>query len=85
MKEKLQKINNKWVRLVAWILVAINTGSMILGYEILPFSNEELVTGISLVALYGVEAWNHWKNNSYSKPAQEADTYLESRKKKLNK
>lgn len=83
MKEALKKIDNKWVRLIAWILVAINTGAMILGYELLPFENEEIVNGISLVALYAVEAWNHWKNNSYTQPAKEADVYLDSRKKKL--
>lgn len=80
MKEKLKKINNKWVRLFAWILVGINTGAMILGYEISPFDNEQIVNGVSLIALYGVEIWNHWKNNSYTEDAKHADRVLESKK-----
>lgn len=83
MKETLQKVNNKWVRLIAWILVFVNTSGLILGYQLLPFDNEELVEIVSVVALFVVELWNHWKNNSYTKPAIEADAYLKARKEKL--
>lgn len=85
MKESLKKINNKYVRLFAWIVVAINTGALILDIELLPFDNEQIVKGISLIALYSVEAWNHWKNNSYTKSAKEADIYLAKQKEKKNK
>ena len=76
MKEQLKKIDNKWVRLIALIVVATNSSAMILGVDLLPYSNEEIVTGISLVAMYGVELWNHWKNNSYTDEAKQADSYL---------
>lgn len=83
MKEILKGIDNKWVRLTILVVVFANTAGMMLGYQILPFDNEQIAAGISIVALAASEIWNHWKNNSYTKPAQEADTYLKSRKEKL--
>ena len=76
MKEVLKKVDNKWVRLVILIVVFINTAGMILGYQLLPFENEEIATGISIVALALSEIWNHWKNNSYTDEAKEADIYM---------
>lgn len=83
MKEVLKKVDNKWVRLIILIVVFINTAGMMLGYQLLPFENEEIATGISIAALALSEIWNHWKNNSYTQPAKEADAYLKARKEKL--
>lgn len=80
MSYKEGKINNKWVRLIIFIIVAINSGAMILGYKIIPFENEEIVGGLSVVALVISEVWNHWKNNSYTTEAKEADDFLEDLK-----
>ncbi|MGN8648306.1 phage holin [Gracilibacillus sp. HCP3S3_G5_1] len=71
LKEKLSKINNKWVRLVAWILVSINSSALIMGYELLPFDNEQIVSGVSIVFMFAIEAWNHWKDNDWSEKAKE--------------
>src|SRR5690606_6216180 len=76
MKEVLKKVDNKWVRLIILIVVFINTAGMMLGYQLLPFENEEIATGISIAALAISEIWNHWKNNSYTQPAKEADIYM---------
>lgn len=83
MKEKLEKINNKWVRLIVFVIVSVNSSFMIAGYQILPFDDEQIVSGLSIVALVASEVWNHWKNNSYTQEAKEADTYMKSRKLKL--
>ncbi|CEI81317.1 Phage lysis protein, holin [Oceanobacillus oncorhynchi] len=80
MKEKLQKINNKWVRLVVFVIVAVNSGFMMAGYELLPFDNDQIVTGLSIFAMILSEIWNHWKNNSYTGEAQEADRILKASK-----
>ncbi len=80
MKEKLSKIDNKWVRLAVFIIVAVNSGFMMAGYELLPFDNEQIVVGLSVVAMVGSELWNHWKNNSYTEEAQEADRILKASK-----
>lgn len=78
----LDKINNKYVRLIALIVVAINSGAMIMGYQLLPFNNEEIVAGISIVAMVATELWNHWKNNSYTPQAKQADEQIRLNKKK---
>jgi len=85
MKEKLNRINNKWVRLVVFIIVAINSGAMIMGYQLLPFNNDEIVAGLSVFAMVISEIWNHWKNNSYTNDAKEADKIMESKKRKRKK
>jgi len=81
MKDKLNKINNKWVRLTVFIIVSINSALMMAGYELLPFDNGEIVMGLSIAAMVINELWNHWKNNSYTGKAKQADNYLESIKK----
>ncbi|GIO22899.1 phage holin [Oceanobacillus sp. J11TS1] len=80
MLEKLAKINNKWVRLAVLIIVFLNTAAMLFGYQLIPLSNEELVSVLSLIALFISEIWNHWKNNSYTSSAKEADKFMEKLK-----
>lgn len=80
MKETIKAIDNKWVRLVVLTIVFINSASVMLDKPILPFDNEQIVVGVSLVAMAIAEIWNHWKNNSYTKAAKEADKYLASKK-----
>lgn len=81
MKQALEKINNKWVRLAVLVVVAINSGAMILGYDLLPFSNDQIVAGLSVLAMVASEIWNHWKNNSYTGKAIQADKHLKNLKK----
>ena len=76
MKEVLNKVDNKWVRLIILIVVFINTAGMTMGKQLLPFDNEQIAVGISIVALALSEIWNHWKNNSYTNEAREADIYM---------
>ncbi|MFD1066706.1 phage holin [Oceanobacillus locisalsi] len=76
MKEKLKKIDNKWVRLIVFVIVAVNSGFMMAGYELLPFDNDQIVVGLSVVAMVVSELWNHWKNNSYTNSAKVADGML---------
>ncbi|GAB3801036.1 phage holin [Virgibacillus kimchii] len=80
MKKQLKKIDNKWVRLVAMTVVFINAAAMMFGYELLPFRDEAIVAGISVVALAGTEIWNHWKNNNWTPEAERAQKYLDGEK-----
>ncbi|WP_193063014.1 phage holin [Oceanobacillus oncorhynchi] len=80
MKEKLQSIDNKWLRLVVLAVVFINTAGMVLGYQLLPFDNEQITSGLTIGALFLSEIWNHWKNNSYTESAQIADRILKDDK-----
>lgn len=81
MSEILAKINNKWIRLGVLIIVFLNTAAMLLGYQLIPLSNEELVSIVSIIVLLISEIWNHWKNNSYTSHAKEADKLMEKWKK----
>ena len=76
MKEAIKAVDNKWVRLAVLVVVFINSASVILGKPILPFDNEQIVVGVSIVAMVITEIWNHWKNNSYTNEAREADVYM---------
>ena len=78
----MKKIDNKYVRLISLIVVAINSGAMMMGYKLLPFDDDEIVTGISIIAMVGTEIWNHWKNNSYTPQAKRADAQMKIHKKK---
>lgn len=80
MKEMLKKIDNKWVRVAALVIVVGNIIATMFGYPLLPFSNEDIVAGVSLVALIGSEIWNHWKNNNWTPEAKQAQNYLDSTK-----
>lgn len=81
-KELLEKANNRWTRLIILIVVAMNTGFMLFEVEFIPYTDEQIATGVSWVAMVAVELWNHWKNNSYTPEAKHADVYLNSRKQK---
>ena len=76
MKETIKTIDNKWVRLIVMVIVFINSVSVMVGKPILPFDDEQIVVGISIVAMIVTEIWNHWKNNSYTSEAREADIYM---------
>ncbi|GGP16487.1 SPP1 phage holin family protein [Oceanobacillus neutriphilus] len=80
MSENLARINNKWIRLTVLVIVFVNTAAMMLGYRLIPLSNEDLVSVLSLIALLVSEIWNHWKNNSYTSQAKEADKLMKKLK-----
>lgn len=83
----LKKANNRWTRLIILLVTSVNTGAMLFDVELIPYSDEQIATGVSWVAMIVVELWNHWSNNSYTPEAKHADAYLRSRKdqKKKNK
>ncbi|GAB4073244.1 hypothetical protein GCM10028778_08030 [Barrientosiimonas marina] len=80
LRKALDKINNGWVRFAVFIIVGINTGAMLLGYDLLPFDNQEIVNGASFVAMIVSEVWNHYKNNDYTPEAKHATNYMEAMK-----
>lgn len=72
--------NNTTTRLIIMILVGINSIAMLYDIQLIPFTSEEIATGISAVALVVSELWNHYKNNNYTKASKEAQEFLNSRK-----
>lgn len=85
MRNKLKSINNKYVRLIALIVVTVNASLQMMDLNALPFSSSQLVYGVSIVGIIIVGAWNFWKNNSFSDMAKQADRYLEGMKKDIKK
>lgn len=70
-----------WVRIITLFLVLVNLiSTYIFGYVLLPFPEESLNEGVSVLLTVIVTIWTTWKNNSFTKEAQEADKYLKQAK-----
>lgn len=81
-KTKIQNLNlegvtaETWTRLIMAIIVAINQGLAIFGREKLPFTENEIYQVISFILSCWTLWRNHWKNNSYTQPAQDGDKVM---------
>ena len=62
-------------RTIAVIAVLINQFLIMFGKEQLPFTEDEIYQGVSMVLTVGATLWAWWKNNSFTKEAIEADKY----------
>ena len=69
------------IRTVVTLLALLNSVLVMLGKNPLPFSDEELYTGISAVVSVITVIWSWWKNNSFTHNAIVADSYLKDLKK----
>lgn len=67
-------------RTIVLVLALINQVLAILGKEALPFTNDEVYQLVSLIATVGASAIAWWKNNSFTKSAIKADTYMKELK-----
>ena len=70
------------VRLVVLAVLLLNQSLVVMGWNPLPFSEDEIYEGVSSVATVIVALWAWWKNNSITKEAQQADEYLKELKEK---
>ena len=64
-------------RTVVLILALINQVLVMFGVNPLPFSDEGIYEAVTALLTVGASVWAWWKNNSFTKAAQEADKYLE--------
>ena len=64
------------IRTILLVVALINQALTILGYPLLPFSDEQITEVVTLLLTIGASAWAWWKNNSFTKPAIEADKVL---------
>lgn len=70
-----------WVRVITLFLVFINLiSTSLFNFTLLPFSEEDLNQGVSVFLTVIVSLWTAWKNNSFTKPAQLADSNLKALK-----
>lgn len=76
MKTKKQTI----LRTIIMVLVLINSVLIMIGKNPLPYSEDELYTGVSGVLTVITTLWSWWKNNSFTTSALLADEYLKELK-----
>lgn len=68
------------IRTIILVIALVNQVLTASGKNPLPFSDEELYTGLTAVFTVAASAWAWWKNNSFTQNAIAADAY----KDKLN-
>lgn len=68
------------LRLLVLVILLINQILIILGWNPLPFSEEQIYEGLSAIALGSTAIWNWWKNNNVTHEAQESQKYLDELK-----
>lgn len=64
------------VRLTVLVILLLNQTLIVLGYNPLPFSEEQIYEGVSSVATVVMALYAWWKNNNVTEEAQEAQKYL---------
>ena len=65
------------MRLVALVILMLNQTLITLGYNPLPFSDEQIYEAVSIVAVVGVTLWNWWKNNNVTDVALAGQAEIE--------
>lgn len=65
-----------WVRLILMMISLVNMALVALGKAPVSVQYEEVYALVSIVLSVAVGIASYWKNNSFTKAAQEADEYL---------
>lgn len=69
------------VRTAVTLLALVNSVLTMTGKNPLPWSEEELYSGMSAILAVITTIWSWWKNNSFTHEAIVADSYLKDLKK----
>ena len=83
MKTIANPKNNKTqgiIRLIVLVILLLNQTLISLGYNPLPFSEEQIYEGVSSVALAVSAIYAWWKHNNITNEAEEAQVVLERKK-----
>lgn len=66
-----------WVRMISLLIILINLVSVsVFHHQLIPFTDDQVYTGVSTLLTVIVGFWAAWKNNSFTKKAQQADQLL---------
>jgi len=68
------------IRTILLIVALINQALVITGKQILPFTDEQIYTGLSMMFTAGTSILAWWKNNSFTDEALKADEKLKEYK-----
>lgn len=77
MKIKTETI----IRTVVLFVALINQGLSMLGWNLIPITDDQIAELITLLFTVGASLWAWWKNNSFSYEAKKADELLDSMRK----
>ena len=83
MKTIANPKNNKTqgiIRLIVLVILLLNQTLISLGYNPLPFSEEQIYEGLSSVALVVSAIYSWYRNNNMTRKAEKAQLELESKK-----
>ena len=68
------------VRLIVLVILLINQSLTVLGWNPLPFSEEQIYEAVSSVVTVVIAVYVWWKNNNVTKESQRAQEYLDELK-----
>lgn len=71
-KVSTETITRTIILIIALVNIALTTS----GKNPLPFADDDIYKGVSIVATLAASAWAWWKNNSFTPVAIKADKYL---------
>ncbi|MBM7542350.1 SPP1 phage holin family protein [Amphibacillus cookii] len=70
-----------WGRMIALFLMLLNQlGLSFFDFKLLPFTDDDIYQGVSVLISIIVTVWASWKNNSFTLEAQHADQHLKGGK-----
>ncbi|WP_077603604.1 phage holin [Oceanobacillus sojae] len=64
------------------VLALLNSALQLAGYDVLPFTEEDVETVITVVFNFIAMGAAYWKNNSLTKEAKQADEEMKAKKAK---
>lgn len=71
-----------WTRLIVLVILLINQISIsVFGFALIPFNDEQIYEAVSTVLTVIIAIIASYKNNSITSNAQQADKYLNDKKK----
>lgn len=65
-----------YVRLSVLIILLVNQSFIVMGWDPLPFNEEQIYEGVSSVATVAMAIYTWYKNNNVTKEAEQAQEYL---------
>lgn len=69
------------IRTIVLFVALLNQVLTMFGLNPLPFSNEDIYSGLTMIFTVVATLWAWWKNNSFTQNAIEADEFLKKLKK----
>lgn len=69
------------VRTVVLVVALVNQLLVMAGLSPIPYGNEEVEVAVTSILTVGATLWAWYKNNSFTKEAQEADKVMKELKK----